>query len=389
MLTLATVAADDESLRWCRAAALRAGASIVVAIDARDGAGLAERAAALRARDPHGVLVVARDSRDEHALAAVLEAARVAFAGAEDGPRVIAAAHADVLAEIREAAAGMPFDRVGAPSADGGAALVRRLRALRGGAAEAVARVERAVARTGSEEVLACEVDDDGVRAAVSARGEVIGAELAVGVGRSADALARRAGARAVRRWLVGDAVPELALLRDRIANLSRFAVDAPPALEVALAREAVRELAVAMRRDLAPAALDRSRVVLLGGAFGRFTPADAVAAFLDAIEPRGLARVHAGDVEAALVVVPRNEDRGRPFRVVDERGERELHATAGAIGVVPTVGRTIVHVGRDDVVAGSPVLGVVIDGRGRPLAIPERDAERQALLRKWAGAWR
>jgi hypothetical protein len=389
VLSLTTIAADDESLRWCRAVSLRAGASVALAIDARDGSGLAERAAAIRAADPRVVLVIARDSGDAPHLAAALEAARVAFVDADHAPRVIAAAHPEILSDVREAAGGMAFDRAGAPTEDQGTALVQRLRALRGAAADGLSRVERAVTRTGMDAVLACEVDDDGARLAFSPRGPVVAAELGVGVGRSADALVRRAGPRAVRRWLVGDGVPEVPLLRDRVANLSRFVTAAPRPLELALAREALRELVGAVRRDLGVGTIDRPRQVLLGGAFARFAPAEAVAAFLDAVEPRGLARVHAGEVEAALVVVPQNQDRGRPLRIVDERGERPVHPVAGALSLIPTTGRTVVHAERDDVVAGSPAIGVVIDARGRPLAVPDRDGERQALLRKWAASWR
>ena len=61
---------------------------------------------------------------------------------------------------------------------------------------------------------------------------------------------------------------------------------------------------------------------------------------------------------------------------------------TVGALGVIPTAGRAVVHTERDDVVAGSPAIGVVVDARGRPLAIPDRDGERQTLLRRWAAAW-
>jgi len=388
VLPLATVAGDEESLRWCRSLALRAGASVVLAVDARDGAGLAERAAAFRSSDPRVVLVVGREGHDAGALAGVVEAARVASLGADDAPRVVAAGSREMLAAVHEALAGLPWERTASPREDDGVGLVRRLRALRGQEAEALERLERVALDADTDDVLACEVDDDGVRAAFASRGGVISAELGVGVGRSADALVRRAGPRAVRRWLVGDAVPEVTLLRDRIANLSRFVVSAPRGLELALAREALRELIAAMRRDLGTPGIERPRVVLLRGAFAQFTPAEAVAAFLDAAEPHGLARVQVGDFDAALVIVPANQDRGRPLRVVDERGERALQHTVGALGVIPTAGRAVVHTERDDVVAGSPAIGVVVDARGRPLAIPDRDGERQTLLRRWAAAW-
>jgi hypothetical protein len=388
VLPLATVAADDDSLRWCRALALRAGASVVLAIDAREGAGLAERAAALRARHPRLLLAVAREQHEAVALAVVVEAARVATLGAEDAARVIAAVVPEAQAPLRAAAAGLPFERTTPPHADGGAAVVRRLRELRGREAEALARVEAAASRTESEDVLICEIDGEGARAAVRTRGAITAAELDVGLGPVADALVRRCGARAVRRWLFGEALPDTAALRDRIANLARFAVVPPRPLELALLREALRALAAAMRAELSLTALDRPRVVCLGGAFARIAPAEAAAVLLDALEPRGLARIEAGDREAALVVVPEPGRRARPLRVADERGERDIHQTAGALTVVPTAGRAVVHAGPYDVVAGTPEVGVVIDARGRPLAIPERDGERQPLLRRWAAAW-
>ncbi|HKW79238.1 MAG TPA: hypothetical protein VJQ09_09045, partial [Candidatus Limnocylindria bacterium] len=133
----------------------------MLAVDARDGGGLAERAAAFRSRDPRIVLVVACDSREAHAVAPVLEAAQIAAVGADEGPRLIVAGHPDVLAEIREVAGGVAFDRAGAPTEDRGANLVGRLRALRGKEAEALTRIERTVTRTGSDDVLACEVDEE------------------------------------------------------------------------------------------------------------------------------------------------------------------------------------------------------------------------------------
>ena len=388
MLPLATVAADDESLRWCRSLALRAGASVVLAVDARDGAGLAERAAAFRSRDPRVVLVIGREGHDAGPLAAVVEATRVASVGADDAPRVVAAGSREMLSQVHEAVAGLAWERAMSPREDEGAGLVRRLRDLRGDEAGRLDRLERVALDADADDVLACEIDDDGVRAAFASRGTAVGAELPVGVGPSADALVRRAGARAVRRWLVGEVVPEVTLLRDRIANLSRFVVGAPRALELAIAREALRELIAAVRRDIGIAGIEHPHVVLLGGAFAQFAPAEAVAAFLDAAEPHGLARLQLGDSDAALVVVPANADRGRPLRIVDERGERPIHPAAGALSVIPTAGRAVVHAERDEVVAGSPALGVVIDARGRPLAIPDRDGERQTLLRKWAASW-
>src|SRR2546428_14192131 len=100
MLPLATVAADDESLRWCRSLALRAGASVVLAVDARDGAGLAERAAAVRSRDPRVVLGIGREGHDAGPLAAVVEGTRVASLGADRAPRVGAAGAAGMLSHV-------------------------------------------------------------------------------------------------------------------------------------------------------------------------------------------------------------------------------------------------------------------------------------------------
>jgi len=53
----------------------------------------------------------------------------------------------------------------------------------------------------------------------------------------------------------------------------------------------------------------------------------------------------------------------------------------------VPTTGRVVVDSGAARVSERPLSLGVVVDARGRPLALPPRDAERLPTLARWHGA--
>lgn len=403
-LRLVTVAADDEALRWARVLALRAGAEVVASLDARDGRGLAERAGVLRSREARAVLVVARRAQAQ-AVADVVEAARVARSGVETAALVLCAADAGAASAVQDAAAGVvPLLRAPYPAIDDGAAAVAALRELRRATIQAqdsppvplaIETLEDRVRAFRAETVLACEVDEDAARVAVGSLDTAIGVEIpAVGVGGGADALIRRVGARSVRRWLTTEPLPDGAALRDRVANLSRFGTDGEDdgrgLLRQALLREALGAIARAAARELVAPALSRPRRVALYGAFDWLPARDAVAIFLDAVQPFGAFVVTGGDRILAIVVADPPRRSTLELRVTDARGERVERIAAGSLAVLPVEGRVAVRSGRRVLVEGDAGdLGLVVDARQRPLALPERDNERLPLLAAWSQAFR
>ncbi|OLC54662.1 MAG: hypothetical protein AUH85_11145 [Chloroflexi bacterium 13_1_40CM_4_68_4] len=342
---------------------------VVAAFDARDGRGLAERAASLRERGPEVLLIVGAERRDSP-IAGVVEAARVAYGG--------------VIRVVRAAE----------PASDEGAAAIAQLRGLRfGDRPLALETLEERARSLQIAEVLVCEVDESGARLAAGSHDDVNGFELpGVGLGPSADGVARRAGARMVRRWLITDPLPDAASLRDRLANLARFDAADTPAVEPlrrALLRESLGAVARAARADVDLEALSRPRRIDLGGALAALAPAEAVGVALDAISPQGATRITSGERSLALVLAERPRRGALELRISDERGEREERVAPGSLVVFPVVGRVTVRSGRGIFVEGDAAgeLGLVIDARPRPLELPERDGERVPLLRRWAAA--
>jgi hypothetical protein len=80
---------------------------------------------------------------------------------------------------------------------------------------------------------------------------------------------------------------------------------------------------------------------------------------------------------------------RSAAVRVTDANGAVEERVARGSFLLVPTKGAVEI------VMPGTTVrpnakhleLGVVIDARGRPLALPPRDAERIPTLARWYAA--
>jgi hypothetical protein len=82
---------------------------------------------------------------------------------------------------------------------------------------------------------------------------------------------------------------------------------------------------------------------------------------------------------------------RSAAVKITDANGLQEERVARGSFVLVPTKGRVEI------VMPGFTVrpraeeleLGVVIDARGRPLALPPRDAERIPALARWNAALR
>jgi hypothetical protein len=73
-------------------------------------------------------------------------------------------------------------------------------------------------------------------------------------------------------------------------------------------------------------------------------------------------------------------------LRLTHAAGREERRVVRGTIGVVPLSGMIVIS----GAVRGSGdagALGAVIDARGRPLALPHRDAERLPTLARWNAA--
>lgn len=367
---------------------------MLVAIDARASRGLAERAGELRELRPDALVLVGR-SPEARLIADVVEAARAASAGDEAPPRVVSAADNDVHREAQAAASGsLEFWRTAHPAADGAAALVARLRVLRrrGGEPLAVETVESLIgSRLDARTTLACEVEASGARLGFGTRDGVVALEIPdVGIGSGADALAERVGAAALRRWLSTSL--DVAGLRDRVANLAcREDASGPQAdaLRLALARECLRLLARAARTHYPRDVLTAPHVVLVSGALAALDPAATVAALLEGLGPTGAFRVERTDGHPLALIVAEAARSALRLRIRDTRGSREIEVMPGEVARFPLTSDAQVEFpeGRRAVAAPAGPVGLVVDARPRPLSLPERDAERQALLAAWAGA--
>lgn len=321
----------------------------------------------------------------------MVEAARAA-AGDEPPTQILSAGDNGLHREIQPAALGpLGFWRTPHPQTDAGAALVAHLRQLRrrDGPVLAVERLESQLAeRADAPDALCCELDGASARMAFASGGEPTAVELPdVGIGEGADALVRRAGVAAIRRWLL--AALDAAALRDRIANAARWPErSASDPLRLALARESLRRLVRAARDHHEASALGRPRVVVVSGALSALDPGALVAAVLDGFEPSGAFRIEAVDgAPLALVLCQAARDA---LRLVahDARGSREVNVLPGELARFPLEGEVRVESeGRVRIEGTVGPGGLVVDARARPLALPERDADRLALVAAWSAA--
>src|SRR6185503_12755710 len=95
------------------------------------------------------------------------------------------------------------------------------------------------------------------------------------------------------------------------------------------------------------------------------------------AIATRSLADV-TGTIENIALVMTVTPKRSTAVTVTDANGTIEERVAPGALFLVPTTGGATVSVtgsvDRQDV--GPLALGIIVDARGRPLELPQRDAE-------------
>jgi len=415
---------DPQLARASAFGALAGGASLVGLVGTRDGRTFVERAELLREAHPDLVVALAPDRRDVDGVAELAEALHFGCAHQHPLPHILVAG--DVRARDRIAAScpANPIESLpDVRTAAGREALVARLRAVRRRAQgdvvlrdEALEAAARAMAADAKADVVVLDVTG-GATSVIHARldGAVLGVHERLGVGAAADRLVARAGLDRVRRW-IPRAVEAPALL-ERVFNRARWP-DAIPAsvlalsLEMALAREAIAHALSDAERAGVPleGAFAAPLVVLTGrlaqlpraaqsllvaiDAFGATgatlvsrAPGDALIA-AGALAARGRA-VKLPTIDAIAIVAEMWPPRSAIVRVKDASGVVEERVSRGSFLLVPTHG--VVEI----VLPGTTVrpraehleLGVVIDARGRPLAIPPRDAERIPTLARWHAA--
>jgi hypothetical protein len=183
-------------------------------------------------------------------------------------------------------------------------------------------------------------------------------------------------------------------------------------ALEMALARESVAQiLKEAGRAGLDLAALRNAHRVVATGRLARFprvaqtalVAVDALATEVTqllsrekhdalivagAIATRSAAPIADAIEDIALVTTVRPK-RNTSVRVIDANGSIAERVVRGAFFLIPTSGAARLELpGSSDRHAAGPLaLGVVVDARGRPLELPQRDAERLPTIARWSSA--
>lgn len=404
--------------------ALAGGASLVALAGTRDGRTFVERAELLRDARPELIVIVAPDRRDGQEMIDLAEALRFGGAHQRPLPHILVSGDMRVRERLSAACSDYTFEAlpdIRTPA--GREALVARLRAVRRrGQSEVVLRDEaleaaaRAMATEASADVVVLDVTG-GATSVIHARpnGAVLGIHERLGVGAAADRVVARGGLDRVRRW-IPRAVEAPALL-ERVYNRARWP-DAIPAsvlaltLEMALARESIAHtLADAENAGASLDAAFAAPLLVLTGrlaqlpraaqsllvaidVFGATGPTLVSRASGDALVAAGALAARGRvatlpTIDALAIVAEMWPRRSATVKITDANGLQQERVVRGSFLLVPTKGRVEI------VMTGFTVrpraeeleLGVVIDARGRPLALPPRDAERIPTLARWHAA--
>ncbi|TME32724.1 MAG: hypothetical protein E6I66_04675 [Chloroflexi bacterium] len=393
---------EEASRRAVAHLALASGAEIVARVRATDPRSFVEAAQALRDAKPD-VVVIQGGPKDEGALSELLEALRLGCGAQRPMPRVLALVDMRVAHALRMRASPFEFERFAAASE-----LVDSLRHLRrAGNGDVVLRdalIEdgaRALAATNATTALAVDVTERST-SLVLARpdGRIEAAHLVpLGLGMGADHVVVRASLDNVRRWLPWP-IDAPALL-ERVFNRTRQPVGgaattgATVLLEMALAREAIAHAL----RDAADAGLDvaamRSApsILITGQAASLPKAGQSLLVLVDGLEPNAVSTVYRepdeGRAERIAMVVSVVTRRSAKIRIVRASGRNLAQVAPGSFGLVPMGADVEVAVNGAGVRGHgqSGELGVLIDARGRPLSLPERDAERIPAVTRWHAA--
>lgn len=392
---------EDASRRTVAHVALASAAEIVARIRATDSRQFVEAAETLREARPDAVVVNA-STKEEAALAELLEALRLGCGPQRPAPRILALVEPRLGDALRSRARPFQFERYAVASE-----LVGALRDIRREGSDAVVLRDvliedgaRALAATTLTNALAVDVSDRVTSLALARPdGRVEAAHLVpLGVGEGADRIVARAGLDNVRRWLPWP-IDAPALL-ERVFNRVRLRA-APPTtepavlLEMALAREAIAHAL----RDAAGAGIDvgamRSApaILITGRAASLPRASESLLVLVDGLEPSGITTVYRepddGRAERIAMVVSVTAKRAEKMRFVQAAGETAAKVTPGSFGFVPIRGDVDVAVSGAGVRGHgrSGALGALIDARGRPLSLPERDGERIPAVSRWHAA--
>ncbi|HEY8825732.1 MAG TPA: hypothetical protein VIP07_12725 [Candidatus Limnocylindria bacterium] len=391
---------EEASRRAVVHLALASGAEIVARIRATDPRSFVEAAQALRDAKPD-VVVIQGGPKEETALAELLEALRLGCGAQRPMPRVFGLVDTRVAHDLRMRASPFEFERFGT-----GAEMVQSLRDLRAGSGDAILRdalIEdgaRALATTNATTALAVDVTERST-SLVLARpdGRIEAAHFVpLGLGMGADHAVVRASLDNVRRWLPwpidAPALLERVFNRTR-RSLSEAASEAAVLLDMALAREAIAHAL----RDAADAGLDvaamRSApsILITGEPASLPNAGQSLLVLVDGLEPNAVSTVFRepdeGRAERIGMVVSVTTRKSAKIKIVRATGRSVARVVPGSFGPVQ-IGADV-----EIAVSGAGVrghgrsgeLGVLIDARGRPLLLPERDAERIPTVTRWHAA--
>jgi hypothetical protein len=212
-----------------------------------------------------------------------------------------------------------------------------------------------------------------------------------------ADHVVVRASLDNVRRWLPWP-IDAPALL-ERVFSRPRRPGDPPTTeavlLEMALAREAIAHAL----RDVADAghdvpAMRAAPAILVTGRLASLPkPGQSLLVLVDGLEPTAVTTVFRepddGGAERIGMVVPVTTRKSAKIRLVRASGRSTARVEPRSFGLVQ-IGDDV-----DVAVNGAGIrghgrsgeLGVLIDARGRPLSLPERDGERIPAVARWHAA--
>jgi hypothetical protein len=381
--------------------ALASGAEVVARIRATDPGSFVEAAQALRDAKPD-VVVIQGGTKDAGALGELLEALRLGCGAQRPMPRVFALVDQGVGQALRLRTAPFEFEPFAAAPE-----LIEALRGLRrGGDQDAVLRdvliedAARALAATTGTSALAVDVTEWSTSLVLARPDDRVQAAhlVPLGLGMGADHVVARASLDNVRRWLTSpiDAPALLERMFSRPRGREGAATtSAAVLLEMALAREAIAHAL----RDVADAGYDVTAMrsapsILVTGRVASFpTAGQSLLVLVDGLEPSAVSTVFRepdeGGAERIGMVVAVSPRRDAKIRIVRASGRSVAQVAPGTFGLV-TIGEDVAVAVSGSGVRGhgrSGKLGILIDARGRPLSLPERDGERIPAVARWNAA--
>jgi hypothetical protein len=389
---------EESSRRALTHVALASAAEIVARVRSADQRSFVDAAQTLRESRPDVVVMHGTD-KDETTLAELLEALRLGCGPQRPPPRIFALVEPRIVGALRLRAGPFEFQSF-ADTPE----LLRTLRDLRRAGSDDVilrdALIEdgaRSLAATTADKALAVDVSERSTSLVLAGpNGRVEAAHLVpLGLGEGADHVVARAGLDNVRRWLPWP-IDAPALL-ERVFNRARWpgampATEAAVLLEMALAREAIAHAL----RDAADAGLDVAAMraapsILITGRAAAFPrSSQSLLVLVDGLQPTAVSTVFRepdeGPAERVAMVLSLTTQRGAKIRLVRAAGRSEVKVAPGSFALIPIDGDVLISASGGGVRGHgrSGALGVLIDARGRPLSLPERDGERVPAVSGW-----